>query len=249
MPHVQFRVTAADRSIDAGVHLPDQPLRPVELLPVLLSFTDAVVSMSETRAAENGETISCRAGCGACCRQLVPVSEPEALHLAGLVAGMPPDRRARVEERFRDACDRAAAVLGPLHASEGEAAMAEMGQAAEAYFTLGLACPFLEEESCSIHPDRPSICREYLVTSHPDHCARMDKMEVKRVPVPVTVSSTLIYFDGGATAAEPRVMPLIESLDWAARRHGDSRPGDREVPAPEMFRNFLKLFAGEHAIR
>ncbi|HEY5241787.1 MAG TPA: YkgJ family cysteine cluster protein [Polyangiaceae bacterium] len=30
-----------------------------------------------------------------------------------------------------------------------------------------VSCPFLEEESCSIHPDRPPICREYLVTSSP----------------------------------------------------------------------------------
>jgi hypothetical protein len=33
------------------------------------------------------------------------------------------------------------------------------------YFLQGVACPFLEAESCGIHPDRPLACREYLVTS------------------------------------------------------------------------------------
>ena len=35
------------------------------------------------------------------------------------------------------------------------------------YFQLGIPCPFLEEESCSIYHDRPITCREYLVTSPP----------------------------------------------------------------------------------
>jgi Fe-S-cluster containining protein len=34
-----------------------------------------------------------------------------------------------------------------------------------------MPCPFLEDESCSIHPDRPLVCREYLVTSPAELCA------------------------------------------------------------------------------
>ena len=221
MPGVdfKFRLDAADRSIEASVHLPDEPLHPVEILPVVLSLTDAVVAMSESRTTENGEAISCRAGCGACCRQLVPVSELEALHLAQLVAAMPRERRDRVAERFRQACERAAPVLERLHAATGDAAVAEMGEAASPYFALGIPCPFLEQESCSIHPQRPSICREYLVTSHPEHCGRLDPVRVKRVPVPVTISSALIYFSDGRGTAEPRVLFWIDartqiSVSW-----------------------------------
>ncbi|HEX5430886.1 MAG TPA: hypothetical protein VFW83_02890, partial [Bryobacteraceae bacterium] len=79
MPDLKFRIDAPDRSIDASARLPDEPLQPFELIPILYGLTDAVVSMSESRTVENGKSISCRAGCGACCRQLVPVSEPEAL--------------------------------------------------------------------------------------------------------------------------------------------------------------------------
>ena len=33
-----------------------------------------------------------------------------------------------------------------------------------------IACPFLEDESCSIHPQRPVSCREFLVTSPAENC-------------------------------------------------------------------------------
>ena len=53
-----------------------------------------------------------------------------------------------------------------------------------AYFALGIPCPFLEEESCSIHPDRPLVCREYLVTSPAELCAGPTQEGVTPVPVP-----------------------------------------------------------------
>jgi len=53
-----------------------------------------------------------------------------------------------------------------------------------AYFALRVPCPFLEEESCSIHPDRPLVCREYLVTSPAELCAGPTQEGVTPVPVP-----------------------------------------------------------------
>jgi Fe-S-cluster containining protein len=239
VPELKLRIHAPDRFLDANVHLPDQPLRPFELLPILYGLTDAVVSMSEARVTESGEAITCRAGCGACCRQLVPVSEAEAVHLAGVVAAMPEQRRTQIAERFREARERSAAVLEALHATSGEAHLAEIGQAAEAYFALGIPCPFLEDESCGIHPDRPATCREYLVTSSPEHCARLDATQVRLVDVPARISSTLLCFQDGKGAAAPSVMPLIDALDWAAGEHNHPQPA---LPAPEMFRNFMQKF-------
>lgn len=246
MPDLKFRIDAAERSLEANVHLPDGSLRPVELLPIVFSMTNAVVSLSESQAIEEGGTISCRAGCGACCRQLVPVSELEALHLAQVVAAMPPDRRDRVVQRFRDACERAAPALESLDKLQDEAGVAELAKISDDYFGLGIPCPFLEDESCSIHPDRPSVCREYLVTSDPIHCARLDPLEVKRIPVPVKVSETLIYFRDGRGTPQPTAMPLVSVLDWAAKHGDDPQPS---IPAVELFQNFLKEFAGKDSVK
>ena len=199
--HIKLELAPAGRSLDATINLPDGPIRPLQLLPVLLSLSGAVTAMSEAWAIDSGGTISCRAGCGACCRQLVPVSELEALHLAQVVSAMPPERRERVIERFREAGLRAAPALEQFHAADGASTAAEVAAAVAPYFALGIPCPFLEEESCSIHPDRPSICREYLVTSDPAHCARLDGDLVQRVAVPAPVSTALFFFNAGEEAA------------------------------------------------
>jgi Fe-S-cluster containining protein len=214
--------------MQASVQLPREPLRPVDLLPVLLSLADAVVSMSESRAKECGETISCREGCGACCRQLVPVSEIEALHLTALVDAMPEPRQSEVRARFREARRQAAPVLESTDVDP-----AKLAAASWPYFALGIACPFLEDERCSIHEQRPSICREYLVVSPPEHCAQLDANQVRRVTIPVPVSTALMHFSDGRGTAEPRVLPLIDALEFTA-------PSQSEILAPELFQNFMK---------
>ena len=61
----------------------------VRLLPICQQMTHAVVKMSVDTIESDGEAISCKAGCGACCRQAVPISEVEAYQIAELVDAMP----------------------------------------------------------------------------------------------------------------------------------------------------------------
>jgi hypothetical protein len=55
------------------------------------------------------------------------------------------------------------------------------------YFEPAIACPFLEDESCSIHPDRPLACREYLVSSPASACAHPSPESIERVDLPLLV--------------------------------------------------------------
>ena len=76
-------------------------------------------------------------------------------------------RFADREQRLRDA-GLADAFLQRVDALGADAARA---LAHATCFKLGLACPFLDEDACSIHPQRPFVCRQYLVTSDPALCA------------------------------------------------------------------------------
>lgn len=234
---LRFRIEADERCIEASVRVPAEPVRPRDLLPIILPFTNAVVGLSEAACNDRGETISCRAGCSACCCQLVPVSQPEAAYLAGVVDALPEPGRQTLKDRFRSAQERSAEALSQVHATSGESRVAALAAAARPYFDLGIECPFLEDRNCSIYEHRPAICREYLVTTSPDHCAALDLERIDRVPVPVTVSSTLIYFAEGDSAGEPRAMPLIDALDWAA----NAEPPE-PIPGETLFRRFLQLF-------
>lgn len=207
---VRVKLTIEGHELEAGVAVPAGAARLRDVLPVLQNLTDAVVGIAEASAAERGERVSCAKGCGACCRQMVPISVPEAHHLAAVVAGMPGEQAERVRGRFAVALERLERA-GLLTALRGRAGLteAELAGLDVAYFRLGMACPFLEEETCSVHAVRPLACREFLVTSPAAHCANPVAGAVAQLPLGAKVSHALACADGeGAYAWLPLVLAL-----------------------------------------
>ncbi|MEK7405383.1 MAG: YkgJ family cysteine cluster protein [Acidobacteriota bacterium] len=240
---VKFELRAGNRSIEASASIPAAPLRPVDLLPVLHAFDEAFIGMVTVQAEEQGRKISCRAGCGACCRQLAPVSESEAWYLADLVASMPPERQARVRRRFEEALAELArhGMLERLRNACEELKDLDVRRAfGMEYFKLHIACPFLEDESCSIHPWRPMSCREYLVSSPAINCATPRPDNIERVGLPARFSEILFCFGDGAGNEATRWLPLALALEWAAAHDRASQPAR---PGPELFRSFVAQVA------
>jgi hypothetical protein len=104
-----------------------------------------------------------------------------------------------------------------------------------AYFRTGVPCPFLEDESCSIYPDRPLVCREYVVTSPPALCATLGEGKVQRVLV--QLSLWIILSRAASDDGRLEWMPLIDALDYAASR---PRPAPRRQ-GPQYVEAVLKL--------
>lgn len=220
-----LRLTVGDLRVVHPVTVPSGSVRASAVVPALQGLVNAVVGAAETKLAETGAEISCRKGCGACCRQLVPVSRTEAERLLGVVEAMPAKRRRALEERFAAAAT--AIKAAGLDAKAGRADR----ELSVGYFALGIPCPFLEEESCSIHPERPLVCREYLVTSPAELCAGPQQEGVMPVPVPkVSLAARGLQDD------QESWFPLAMLMDWAKTRprHGVKRTG------PEWIQKFLK---------
>jgi Fe-S-cluster containining protein len=224
--------------------VPEGPSRLCDVLPAIRAITEAVVEASTRDAERAGQTISCRAGCGACCRQPVPVAASEAAALRERVAAMPDGRRRHVQERFAHAIER-------LQESEsGDRLMrltaitdlAERQALGIEYFRLGIACPFLEEESCSIHSDRPLACREYLVTSPAEYCAIPDPDRIEMVSIPVLPSLALRRMAANGEGEAERPQLLIQAL--GAPDLPPSAPADPTRPGPELLDDFLRTLAG-----
>jgi REP element-mobilizing transposase RayT/Fe-S-cluster containining protein len=228
-----FKLSWQGRDLSATVALPAEPVSPRRLLPMVQGFTNALVGMGENLVESEGESVSCKAGCGACCRQLVPVSETEARHLSDLVEAMPEPRRAVVRERFTQAKRElaAAGLLSKLEKPNEHTRDTALGMD---YFRAGVPCPFLEDESCSIHPDRPLVCREYLVTSPAEHCANPDTEHIRRVPKPGFAMSSFAKLDGPAKFGV-RWVALPLALDWA-EWHPEPPAA---IPGPKLFEAFM----------
>src|SRR5262245_11476853 len=95
--------TVAGQPIHTEITLSNRPVRPVQMLPVFNRFAEIVVDLAVERTETEGKKISCKAGCGACCRQLVPLSETEAVHIAEVIQSLPEPLRNIIKSRFVEA--------------------------------------------------------------------------------------------------------------------------------------------------
>ncbi|QQS39638.1 MAG: YkgJ family cysteine cluster protein [Acidobacteriota bacterium] len=209
------------------------------MLPVFQQMAGSVVGLSVDTVKAAGMSVSCKAGCGACCRQAVPLSEPEAFEIAELVERLPEHRKKVVKERFEKAVKKLAEagwiarLDNAVNADDRERELI-----VEDYFREGIPCPFLEDESCSIHPDRPIACREYLVTSPAEHCKSPFKGKVRGVPLVVKPSATLnkISRTGNMDGAAGFV-PMILALVWAENVEEDATRKTGEHWMADFFSN------------
>ena len=224
----QERITAdltlGSERIRLQLELPRSRVQAVQLLPLLQALADEVIAVGVREAEARGRMVRCHKGCGACCVQLVPLSEPEAVSLLQLVDALPAGRQRQIRERFARNRRRLeeAGILDAILSSVTAGDRGFRREIGIRYFELGLPCPFLEQGACSIHPHRPLSCREYLVVSAPDECARPQAGGVEKVVFPRNLSSVLYTFGDGEGRDSTRVLPLTLLPDW-----GDAHPPER----------------------
>ncbi len=247
METVQFSLPVGEISLRASAQLPVGRTTLTQLLPILQNLENVVVDKVGEEARRAGKSISCRAGCGACCRQMAPVSLFEAEALAAWMRSLPEARRAELEQRFHRALSalRDAGVLDKILASEWALDEEQTTQLAIDYFHAGAACPFLEDESCSIHPMRPLSCREYLVTSPPELCRDPTANEVSGVRLPLKLSRALYAFGQEMSQDARGWIPLVFLVAWG--RSG-AKPGEYVAGSGrEVLMKFLEKAAAVSA--
>ncbi|MCG8098325.1 MAG: YkgJ family cysteine cluster protein, partial [Candidatus Thiodiazotropha taylori] len=200
-----------------SVEITNEPVHIHDLLPFFQRITDKVVEIGVKEAEQQGKCISCKKGCGACCSQLVPVSRAEGYNLLNLIESMPAERqqviRARFEQNIKVLKD--AGVLQMMEQAVSNNDRMQLREVGVNYFKLNLACPFLEDQSCSIHRDRPLSCREFLVTSDPVHCADTNPETVESLSLPKRISPIIYRMSRDLNEAGRGYLPLIQILESA----------------------------------
>ena len=219
-------VRATVELVGGGVELrfdaivPAGPITMQDMFPLLCCLADGIVSATVTNLAKVSKLVSCREGCSACCRQLVPISEVEARALRDLVEALPKPRSSVIHSRFSRARLRLEQA-GLLERLRTPASWTTEGFRTLAldYLALGIVCPFLEEESCSIYPDRPITCREFLVTSPARFCSAPTAETVEVVQLPLRVCAAVARYD---SESQPPTFHLGATGSWPS-------PGRRVV--------------------
>ena len=225
----KFTIESEHFSCSFRVSVPSGSTTLADLLPIARSLSDAIVQQTARAVRDSGEQISCTSGCGACCRNLVAITEVEARRIGDVLVRLPEPRRSTVLGRFseaRDQLDRAG-LLQQLQSPE-HCTPDDYSSLVGTYFSQGIACPFLEQESCTIYDERPLGCREYLVTSSPALCARLDSTGVCKVKLPFTVFNAVARVGNPSQGAFcEKWVPLILAPQWAKTHpeQPEPRPG------------------------
>jgi Fe-S-cluster containining protein len=192
------------------------------IVPLMRSFGEQSQRLEERQAADRGESVSCRQGCAACCRMLVPLSVPEVFTLQAAFERLPMEVQARLRVRL-DAAQARLRESGLWDDLEclSESSVPPTDENLEplnhAYYALRLPCPFLEEDQCSIYEDRPSACRELLVTSPAKLCEDLTDPRIRPLPLSLRIGTALSLLWADLTGTAARLVPLPVALDWAMR--------------------------------
>jgi Fe-S-cluster containining protein len=224
---IHLHVLGRDRELTFPVGIGPRPV--TDLLGPARELGQRISQIAVEQVEAEGRQVSCKLGCAACCRHLIPISAVEAVSIAATVAAMPKERQSEVRRRFAAAVDRLeSAGLLDAKASKGRQALvsnAANGGPGESpwenvsrrYFELQLACPFLVDEACGIYEDRPLVCGEYQVTTPPEWCDELSS-RVEAVPRPARMGEVLTDTANALLGAKSPMIPLPLALEWASAR-------------------------------
>lgn len=235
--------------LEMEMTVPAFKIKPQRMLPIFQQMSSAVVGMSVDAIEAQGGKISCKAGCGACCRQAVPISEVEAYQIAELVAEMPEPRQSEIRKKFAEALAHFREIkwFDQLIDIQDKSDEGTPGLTPEKYveivmnyFKAGIPCPFLENESCSIHPVRPLICREYLVTSPAEYCSSPSAETIRKVPIVMKPSKAMQGVGRTKNSDGISSLMLIEALDFVERFGDEFETKTGEQWAADFFRQLTE---------
>jgi Fe-S-cluster containining protein len=233
---VEVHIPTVHGAFTLVLEVPSGEVALAELVPSMQRLSSA---LSKFVIAAKGAQVSCGPGCGACCVQLVPVTEPEMHALASVVERMGPERKARVLGRFEAVKERLAdaglldRLRSPPTEPEGYVRMVME------YIRARIPCPFLEDGSCSIHADRPTICREYSVTSAATRCATPFQTQVDVVRMPANLAYVVQRAVGAHTQTKMKITALPLIFDWI----GDHPERLPRVDGPAFLRAVVEHLA------
>jgi Fe-S-cluster containining protein len=237
---VEFAVGIGDGKFTATAIVPAGHTNLTQILPVIQSLDSSFIEGVTSQLAQAGRIVSCKAGCGACCRQMVPLTIFEAEALTAWIRSLPESQQQQLAQRFHQALTKLAAA-GLIDRMVEENWLADNDTARQLcldYLYVRVPCPLLEDESCSIHPIRPLVCREYLVTSPPEHC--FDPATLRAVPVHLPFRfSRILNAIGAELENDTRGwIPLVFLFAWMK---ADAHPGEAIAgPGPQVLYEFVK---------
>jgi Fe-S-cluster containining protein len=222
------------------IDISDEPMLLAELVPLLHALTNQVVDLAFERERCEEKSISCKAGCSICCKQLVPLAPAEVFFIVDRLLRIPAEQRRVPLECFQKNEERLAStdVITTIREAKNSDGSNEIGCR---YFQLGLYCPFLLNRSCSIHQWRPLACREYNVTSPAELCEDPFHNKIETVPLFRRISKGFSRLCSHVADLPVGMVPMPLLFDYFETHKTKAQKG---FPGIELFEMMLEFVFG-----
>ena len=208
-----------------------------ELVPMARNLLDLMVTRRISDLSARGLNIACHKGChAACCHYLISVSVPEALMIVTEMQALPTDECNRIVNSCRASAESIQRQMakGDIVAG-GNVARDNL---LHWYRELNIACPFLEDNCCTIYDHRPIVCRECLAVGSPDQC-RLDT-EQTHLRLPIHPANILMQLTQQLFGGGDNIITLPGIFDWFTENaHLYQKTWPREV----LVQQFVKIAA------
>jgi Fe-S-cluster containining protein len=222
---LNLTITTTSGDLQAQVDVPTNLIPITNIVPVIRSLGDQAQDLEVANTLQTGKTISCQKGCAACCRQMIPISPPEAFALVEAIHTLPQEHQDRIKQNLAQTHLRLQmagllSTLQDLANSPRQQTDEDLDSLNRAYYALRLPCIFLENEICSIYAHRPAACRGHLVSSPAELCQDMVNNPIQELHIPIRAATILSLLWADLTGGPVRLMPLPIACEWA-NRHQD----------------------------
>lgn len=225
---ISLRLPIADGQVTLG-----------QLVAPARAICDQMVDAIRHQAREHNHPVSCRKGCSACCRYLVPLSVPEALLLATEAATLAPP--ARTQGKLL-ASARKLLRAGPPPVQDPAAPQQAAHSLSQWYARANMTCPFLSNSCCQIYAQRPLACREHLAQSTPQACASHDGGRGSPVNCHMSVATALTDLAAELEGRPPEAVMLPLALPWW---HENSRRNDARYSGEQAIARLVQLLQAQ----
>ncbi len=198
-----------------------------DIAPMARTLSSKITDAGLRHFERNGKTIPCRKGCGICCHYIVVLTVPDVFRLVEEVKQMPAQRRNGVMKSF----DKINEWFEQQHVDNSQTT-----GISDWYSRLRHPCPFLYDNQCTIYENRPTVCREWLVTGTDRQCRKNNK--VRRVSPSVHIGDVLKQLVSRLEdkSAEDVIFPTV--FKWYSNNIEQSK---RTWPAKLLVEQFVKI--------
>lgn len=238
---IELELDIFDRRIRYSIDIAEKQARLADIVPIARTVSSKIAVTVLKKLSDDGEIVPCSKGCSACCHYLTSLSIPEVFRLSDELLAMPAESGRAILESYLEAAKKILDNLPEdfdIAEPTGINDQSQMSRLSSWYAGLKLACPFLSDDLCTMYEQRPTACRENIVTGSAEMCEveGQDGTQVVKVPVSATEALAQLAAELEQSSVEAVMLPL--ALPWAEE---NQQRGGRTWPATMMVERFVNI--------